>query len=116
MKVARFMPDEEGRNRYEYCLMSLLLSRREIPLTEWDDVISVTKKLKAIGRDTGEKLMGAAIYQLVEGGAVQFFERSEVASLRSFLTQGVWRPMVLGEVRATIEWLDKLPDAQPEAV
>lgn len=109
----------DGKNEtdvlvYSILIMSLILSHRETPRHEWDDVIAVTRKLKSLGDPQKETLNGSPVYILKPEGGTLALERSELAVLRTFVEQPIWRPTALEEVKQTLDWLTALPEMRPQ--
>lgn len=105
MITLRFEGDE-GTTRYEICTQAILLTQKTVQLGEYDDVISLLKKLKGIGHPAKERVGSIVLYDLGEDGGSIDLERSESNALVDFIKQPMWRPPVLEDVRGTIQWIE----------
>lgn len=110
MFTLKFQPkNEKHEEHYTHLFMAISLTQRQIPVAEWDDVVSLLKKLKSIGIDTQEKLGNSSIYRLnAEGGEVHL-ERAEMVLLKDFMKQPIWRPSALEQIKETLDFLDSAP-------
>lgn len=111
----------QGRNEkheefYANCFMAISLTQKQISVAEWDDVIGLVRKLKAIGEDTKEKLAGHTVYKLCDEGGMLLLERAEMNLMKDFIKQPIWRPSALETIKETLEWLDSAPKDVPLTV
>lgn len=100
--------DEVSETRYSTCYVAIAITQKQVAVAEWDDVIALMKKLKAVGRDSKEKVQGASLYILGEEGGTVHLERSEHRMLVDFVKQPIWRPTGLEEARNVLKWLEGL--------
>lgn len=110
MFFLKFEPKNETHERhYTHLFMSISLTQRQIPVAEWDDVVSLLKKLKSIGVDTKEKVGNSSVYRLQDEGGELDLERAEMLLLKDFMKQPIWRPSALEDIKETIDFLEAAP-------
>jgi hypothetical protein len=117
----KFTNDDRGRQRYEICHQAIVLSQRPTEVGDWDDIISLLKKIKSIGLPGKDRIGKFPLYELEDEGDL-VLENSEMRQLIGFITQPIWRPEILEDVQETKRWLEGLPkqggstrrDAKPE--
>lgn len=105
-----FEDTEEGRARYEICYQAIVLTGRQIAVSEWDDCVGLLSKFKAAGEDKGTKIGTTVLLDLKSGGAEINLERGEKALLVSFIEQPMWRPPAIPAAQKTRMWLNTLVD------
>lgn len=123
MVTLTFEDTDDGIRNYEISFQAIALSDKQIPVSEWDDVVELIKKLKTVGRPAKEKLGKTQLYDLKDGGGEVVLERSEHKLLVEMIERPIWRPMVIEDAAATKEWLkaqkndggSQKPDAKPQA-
>lgn len=111
MQKIVFEDNEEGKKRYEMCYQAVAMvpSDYRVPHTDWDDVVGLVKKLKAIGEASSAKIGTHALYDLQEGGGEVILERSEMKKLIEFVKLPIWRPLAIEEAQALVKWLEAIP-------
>lgn len=102
--------DEACIARFKRCYTAVVMTGRQLAVSEWDDAIALLKALKKIGRDTGNAsgLDVPADYVLSDEGGEILLQRSEYNLLLELLKQPIWRPTVLETVKETRTWLEGL--------
>lgn len=125
MHKIKFEDTEEGRKRYELCYQSIALvpGNHSVPVADWDDVVGLVKKLKAIGVESKDRIGTHHLYDLQEGGGEVTLERSEMKQLIGFVSLPIWRPLTIEDALQLKKWLEAIPkdrgslklDARPEA-
>lgn len=102
MYEIHFEANETGRQRYELCYQAIAQSQLPIPVTDWDTVADLVRKIKKAGQSAKEK----GLYDLLPGGAKVTLEKAEMAKLKEFIAQPIWRPMFLDNVIDLQKWLE----------
>jgi hypothetical protein len=108
----QFTP-EQGPE-YEICYQAVALSSKQIPVGEWDDVVSLLEALKGVGTEAKEKAGNVALYELREYGGKIELDKAELKLLLDFIRQPMWRPHVLPQVQQTVKWLEGAQKKQDE--
>jgi len=105
---------EQGSERFEIAIQSIIMAQKQIQVAEWDEVVSLLSKLKKIGKPTAV-VGGRQLYDLQEGGGVVLLEKAEYKRLLEFVEQPIWVPHVLEQVMNTRGWLKDLKPVEIEA-
>lgn len=99
-----------AEERYGICIQALRAVQKAPAFDQWDDMISLLKKLKALGRVTNQEApKHLQQYELKEPGSI-YLERGERALLLDYIRQGQWIPDALETARATLKWLEAIED------
>ncbi len=108
MYEVKFEDNEIGRQRYEMAFQAVALTQKQVPVSEWDDVVDLIRKLKEIGDPAKESIGATALYNLCEGGGTVLLEKGEMKALIDFVGQPIWRPLALENARELKKWLESL--------
>lgn len=100
----------EEKHRYEVCYQAIVATDRMPPLEEWEDVVSLLRKLKAVGVPAKERIRGLLMYDLQAPATVEL-ERSELNLLKAHIVRPIWRTDAIEDVLETKKWLDSTGDA-----
>lgn len=108
---------EDAASKYEICYQAVVLSDRQVQISEWDTVVDLLRKLKAVGNVAKEKTAGTELYELASSNGGMVFpavdlEKSELKLLIEFIERPIWRPSGLERVLNTRKWLKELQDAK----
>lgn len=112
-----FTKDNQGvleskpEDRYSVCYQAVTSSQTPAAFESWDDVISLLKKLKSIGREEKAENAPMKTFVLNNGGGVLELERSERTLLLEFIKKAPWTNSFLEHVRPTYNWIDKTPES-----
>lgn len=107
-----FSDTDDGRSKYEICFQALALAQRPPQISEFADVVSIIKQLKANGAPGKTSQGDVVLYDLKKGGATIALERSEYGLLKLYVTQPIWRPISLESVVMTKDWLEGLKESE----
>lgn len=109
MRELEFLPNDEGRARFEICFQALTLCPLNPEVSSWDDLVCALGALKNIGQESPISVKGVKLLDLSETGGIVTLTRSEYEFLRSRIKTPMWSAKAIPQVVETLTWLESLP-------
>lgn len=123
MQKVTFEDTDVGRRHYEMAFQAIAMTQKQTPISDWDDVIDLIRKLKSVGTPAKQKVGSKELYDLQEGGGEILLEKGEMKCLLDYIGQPIWLPLALEDAQELKKWLEAIPkekgslrhDAKPDA-
>lgn len=108
---------ESARDRYSICYCAIVLSNRQAPVSDWDTIIDVLRKLKSIGSMVAQKIGDTTIYELATPKEDTLHQTIEVDKaglvlLIDYIESPIWKVGAIERVADCRNWLKELQGAK----
>lgn len=102
---------DQDQEIYQLAYQAVVLSQRQTPVAEWEDVVSLLRKLKAVGVPAKERIGTVQLMELAPGGGTVSLERNEHRILLECVEATSWTPLALetaAKLRSTLQALKEV--------
>lgn len=97
----------ESPRNYAICIQSITMNQKVIPVIEWDNLVSMVRKLKSIGTPSmiQPNRESPTIYDLADSGTEISLTSGEYKLLLDLLQQPIWKTSVIEDIVSVRDWL-----------